>query len=93
VRWTKFRELVDPIIDGTVLEPRFFELAYRRALYDESPICLLCGNQIHSFEDSTVDHITPYTKGGRTVSANAQLAHRGCNARKNDQAVGGPPLN
>jgi hypothetical protein len=42
-------------------------------------------NQIHSFEDSTVDHITPYSKGGKTVPANAQLAHRACNARKNAQ--------
>jgi len=25
------------------------------------------------------------SKGGKTVPANAQLAHRGCNARKNAQ--------
>jgi 5-methylcytosine-specific restriction endonuclease McrA len=85
VRWTKFRDLVDPIIDGTLIEPRFFDWAFRRELFDKSPTCLLCSNQIHSFEDSTVDHITPYSKGGKTVRANAQLAHRGCNARKNAQ--------
>jgi 5-methylcytosine-specific restriction endonuclease McrA len=85
VRWTKFRELVDPIIDGTLIEPRFFDLSFRRELFDKSPICSLCNNQIHSFEDSTVDHIIPYTKGGKTIPGNAQLAHRGCNARKNAQ--------
>jgi len=40
-------------------------------------------NQIHSFDDSTVDHIHPYSKGGKTLAENAQLAHRSCNARKN----------
>ena len=87
VRWTHFRDLVDPIINGTQVERRFFGLAFRRALYDKSPICLLCKNQIHSFEDSTVDHITAYSKGGKTVTENAQLAHRGCNARKNASTI------
>jgi 5-methylcytosine-specific restriction endonuclease McrA len=85
VRWTKFRSLVDPIIDGTLIEPRFFEYAFRKELYEKSDECKLCGNQIHIFDDSTVDHITPYSKGGKTVPGNAQIAHRGCNARKNAQ--------
>jgi len=83
LRWTKFRSLIDPIIDGTLVEPRFFDFAFRKDLYDKSPICQLCKNQIHSLDDSTVDHIIPYSKQGKTTPANAQLAHRGCNARKN----------
>jgi 5-methylcytosine-specific restriction endonuclease McrA len=83
LRWTKFRSLVAPIIDGTLVEPRFFDFAFRKELYDKSPICQLCKNQIHSLDDSTVDHIIPYSKHGKTTHANAQLAHRGCNARKN----------
>jgi len=85
VRWTKFRALVDPIVEGTSVEPRFFDYAFRRELYEESDECKLCGNEIHSFDDCTVDHITPYSKGGKTVPENAQLAHRGCNASKNAQ--------
>jgi 5-methylcytosine-specific restriction endonuclease McrA len=85
VRWTKFRSLVDPIIDGTLIEPRFFDYAFRKELYENSDECKLCGNQIHIFDDSTVDHITPYSKGGKTIPENAQLAHRSCNARKNAQ--------
>jgi hypothetical protein len=85
VRWTKFRQLVDPIIDGTIIEPRFFEYEFRRDLYEKSDICQLCKNEIHTLEDCTVDHITPYSKGGKTVPENAQLAHRGCNAKKNAQ--------
>jgi len=85
IRWTKFRTLVDPIIDGTVVEPRFFDFVFRKDLYDKSPVCQLCKNQIHSLDDSTVDHIIPYSKGGKTTPNNAQLSHRGCNARKNAQ--------
>lgn len=85
VRWTRFRALVDPIIDGTLVEPRFFDLEFRKQLYDTSSVCRLCQNEIHSLDDSTVDHIVPYSKGGKTSPGNAQLAHRGCNARKNAQ--------
>jgi 5-methylcytosine-specific restriction endonuclease McrA len=67
------------------MEPRFFEYAFRKELYEKSDECKLCGNQIHIFDDSTVDHITPYSKRGKTVPEKAQLAHRGCNARKNAQ--------
>jgi 5-methylcytosine-specific restriction endonuclease McrA len=85
VRWTKFRKLVDPIIEGTLIEPRFFDFPFRKQLFDKSPECKLCTNEIHSLDDSTVDHIIPYSKGGKTSPDNAQLAHRGCNARKNAQ--------
>jgi 5-methylcytosine-specific restriction endonuclease McrA len=84
-RWTKFRSLVDSIIDGIAVESRFFDYGFRQELYQQSQQCKLCGNEIHTFDDSTVDHVTPYSKGGKTVPANAQLAHRGCNARKNAQ--------
>ncbi|MGD0907552.1 MAG: HNH endonuclease signature motif containing protein [Candidatus Acidiferrales bacterium] len=82
-RWTAYKNAAEPIIDGQILEPRFFDLAFRQKLFKQSPICKICGNQIHSFEDCTVDHIHPYSKGGKTVEENSQLAHRTCNARKN----------
>lgn len=85
IRWSRFRSLVDPIIDGTLIEPRFFDFAFRRDLFDNSPICKLCNNEIHALDDSTVDHIIPYSKGGKTTPDNGQLAHRSCNARKNAQ--------
>jgi hypothetical protein len=82
IRWTKFRGLVDPIVSDTLVEPRFFDYEFRKKLYDECPTCRLCNNEIHRLEDSTVDHIIPYSKDGKTVPENAQLTHRGCNARK-----------
>ena len=85
LRFTKFRELVDPIIEGTVVEPRFFDFQFREELWKNSHSCQLCKNAIHSFDDCTVDHIVPYSKGGKTLPQNGQLAHRSCNASKNAQ--------
>ena len=85
IRFTKFKTLVDALVDGVLAEPRFFDLQFRKELWNKAHVCQLCKNEIHSFEDCTVDHIMPYSKKGKTVPANAQLAHRGCNARKNAQ--------
>lgn len=85
IRFTKFKSLVDPIIDEVLVEARFFDLQFRKELWNKSHVCQLCKNEIHLFEDCTVDHIMPYSKKGKTSAENAQLAHRGCNARKNAQ--------
>jgi len=82
LRWTGFKAQVQAILDGTVLEPRFFTFEFRRQLFQKDPSCKICGNEIHALEDSAVDHVHPYSRGGRTVPENAQLAHRSCNARK-----------
>jgi hypothetical protein len=83
LRWSAFKPLIQPMLDNVTIEPRFFDFEFRKALFDTNPKCVLCSNQILSFEDSTVDHILPYSKGGRTVRENGQLSHRWCNARKN----------
>ena len=82
LRWTGFKTQVQNILDGTYVEPRFFTLEFRRQLFQKKPCCELCGNQIHVFEDSTVDHKHPYSLGGKTIPENGQLAHRSCNAQK-----------
>ena len=82
LRWTGFKAQVQTILDGTDVEPRFYTLVFRRHLFHSDPTCRICGNQIHIFEDTTVDHKHPYSLGGKTTTENAQLAHRSCNARK-----------
>lgn len=34
---------------------------------------------------ATLDHIHPVSRGGPHVESNLQLAHRGCNSRKQDR--------
>ena len=75
--------MIQPLLDNVVTEPRFFSFQIRKKMYDDSPICAICKNQIHSLEDATVDHIIPYSKNGKTAVNNGQLSHRSCNASKN----------
>jgi Protein of unknown function DUF262/HNH endonuclease len=82
LRWAGFRTQVQNILDDTQVEPRFFTFEFRRQLFNADSTCRICSNQIHVLEDSTVDHVHPYSRGGKTVPENAQLAHRSCNARK-----------
>ena len=47
----------------------------------DNETCKECENKI-AFEEMQADHITPYSKGGRTTLDNAQALCRECNARK-----------
>ncbi len=50
----------------------------------DNDICQICG-QTCSVEDRSIDHKIPLTRGGNHTWENVQLAHRRCNARKNDR--------
>lgn len=45
--------------------------------------CFCCGGAI-SVSGSTLEHITPQSKGGRTVLENLALSHPLCNERRGD---------
>lgn len=45
--------------------------------------CFCCGEAI-SVSGSTLEHITPQSKGGRTVLENLALSHSLCNERRGD---------
>ena len=83
LRWSAFGKIIQPLLSDVTIEPRFFSFHMRKQLFDAKPVCAICENSIHSLEDSTVDHITPYSKGGKTVRENAQISHRSCNSIKN----------
>lgn len=46
--------------------------------------CALCGEKFE-FEAMQADHITPWSKGGKTTSDNCQMLCRECNLRKSDK--------
>jgi 5-methylcytosine-specific restriction endonuclease McrA len=60
-------------------EPRNFTVALKQQLFDADRACKLCNQQIRELDDAEVDHIKHYWRGGRTIPANARLAHRYCN--------------
>jgi len=54
-------------------------------LFDTNPICAISGQRILAIEDSEVDHIQPFSKGGKTEIENAQLVLRYFNREKNNR--------
>ena len=70
--------------DERHLSIRAFSPAMRRAAYErQGGICPRCGK--HFTEDEMqADHITPWSKGGRTTADNCQMLCADCNRRKSD---------
>jgi 5-methylcytosine-specific restriction endonuclease McrA len=49
-------------------------------------VCGICGEDVDPF-GFEVDHIIPLVKAGEHSYANAQPAHKSCNASKNDRIL------
>jgi len=78
-RFDKFRIMVQDIIGINTHETRIFSMNLKRDLFQQNPVCAICNQQILSIDDSAVDHIEQYWKGGKTIPQNARLTHRYCN--------------
>ena len=66
------------------LSVRAFDPRMKRSAYErQKGICSKCGKhfELHEME---ADHITPWSKGGKTVSENCQMLCAECNRRKSD---------
>ena len=63
-------------------EPRYFSAIQRIELFSRSNgHCQSCGVPI-TLTDFHADHITPWSKGGKTTLANGQALCRTCNIKK-----------
>ena len=66
------------------LSIRMFTESQKRAAYErQKGICPKCGKHFE-LKEMEADHITPWSKGGRTVSENCQMLCQECNRRKSD---------
>ena len=83
---TWLRELDEVLADSDNQGARLFSLKLKEELFNADPTCKICGQRLHSIDDSEVDHIEPYWKGGRTIPENARLTHRYCNRARRRQA-------
>lgn len=63
---------------------RAFSDSVRKELFHPDYVCSYCGNEILSIDDAEVDHIIPFSHGGKTDISNAQLLHRHCNREKSN---------
>ncbi len=56
---------------------------YKKRLFRKSNICSICKKGMN-YEDASIDHIIPISKGGMNNPANYQLTHAHCNSQKGD---------
>ena len=68
-----------------VLSIRTFTDSQKRAAYErQKGVCPKCGKKF-AIEEMHADHITPWSKGGKTISENCQALCADCNRRKSDR--------
>ncbi|MBQ6471739.1 MAG: HNH endonuclease [Victivallales bacterium] len=71
--------------DERKLSIRAFDQRDRLAAYErQGHKCVYCGKSF-DFGEMHADHITPWSKGGRTVPENCQMLCRDCNLKKGNQ--------
>ena len=83
-RFNIWLEKLDEIVGYNGYEQRTFSYQVKKELFDKNPICAISKQRILSIEDSEVDHILPFSKGGKTEMDNAQLVLRYFNRAKNN---------
>jgi hypothetical protein len=81
-RFDKWRNVLNDILGEQKKQARCFSYSLKEQLFNENPTCALCDNQISQIDDAAVDHIEQYWLGGKTITENARLTHRFCNASR-----------
>lgn len=86
-RFKIYFEMLDKVIGDNTYSQRNFSFAIKEELFKTNPTCAISGQRILAIEDAEVDHIIPYSLGGKTEKANAQLVLRYFNRAKNNRTV------
>lgn len=81
-RFDRTRALVEGILREHRVQPRCFTRQLKEQMFAADRTCALCGHAISEVDDSALDHIEQYWRGGQTIPDNARLAHRYCNAAR-----------
>ncbi len=84
------RKMRKKILDGILRnlfsikdKRRLFSPEQRRIIWgrEKEHVCYSCGRLL-TWDDFTIDHLFPHSKGGRTTLENGKLCCRRCNSRK-----------
>ena len=68
--------------DESALNLRKFNDKQRREAYErQKGVCPKCGKRFQ-LEEMEADHVTPWSRGGRTVAENCQMLCKHCNRLK-----------
>ena len=84
---TNHKGVYEYLLDGQErhLNIRAFTPKMARSAYErQMGICPICGKHFN-IEDMQADHITPWSKGGKTIADNCQMLCADCNRRKSNK--------
>ena len=84
-RFRTYMDMLESIIGDPQYSHRTFSYSVKEQLFKDNPYCAISKQKILAIEDSEVDHIVPYSKGGKTEISNAQLVLRYFNRAKSDK--------
>jgi hypothetical protein len=87
-RFRTYMDMLESIIGDPKYSQRTFPFSVKEELFKNNPYCAISKQKILAIEDSEVDHIVPYSKGGKTEISNAQLVLRYFNRAKKDKLQG-----
>ncbi len=87
-RFKMYMDMLERVIGDKMYSERNFSFSVKEELFNTNPYCAISGQKILAIEDSEVDHIIPYSKGGKTEKSNAQLVLRYFNRAKKDKLQG-----
>lgn len=87
-RFKIYMDMLERVIGDKMYSERNFSFSVKEELFNSNPYCAISGQKILAIEDSEVDHIVPYSKGGKTEKSNAQLVLRYFNRAKKDKLQG-----
>ncbi len=86
-RFRTYMDMLESIIGDPQYPQRTFSFSVKEELFKNNPYCAISGQKILAIEDSEVDHIVPYSKGGKTEISNAQLVLRYFNRAKSNKTL------
>ena len=84
-RFRIYMDMLEKILGDVTYQARNFPYSIKQELFNENPFCAISNQKILSIEDAEVDHIVPYSKGGKTEKDNAQLVLRYFNRAKGNR--------
>lgn len=73
------------IIGTPKTEQRCFSWKLKNQLFENDPVCAICGQHIECIDDAEIDHIDFYWRGGKTIPENSRLTHRYCNRARTEE--------
>lgn len=84
-RFDLWKAMLDGVLGDQSQGPRLFTLAQKEEAFKKDQTCPECGQKIQTIDDAHMDHVVPFSKGGKTELSNAALTHRYCNLAKSNK--------